>query len=224
MKVRGVIWDMDGTILDTLEDLWASTCAALSQCGMPERSREEVRAFVGNGLRVLMEKAVPAGTSPQDLEKAMEAFVAHYALHSRDRTCPYPGILKTLLRLKEEGIRQGVVSNKVDFAVQQLSRDFFPGLLEVAVGDAQGRRRKPAPDSVWHAMELLGLSPEETVYIGDSEVDVETARNAGIPSLLVTWGFRTREQLLAAGATRLAEAPEEIPRILRFLETEGSGE
>ena len=150
----------------------------------------------------------------------MDAFVAYYAIHSRDRTCPYPGIVQTLLRLKEEGIRQGVVSNKVDFAVQQLSRDFFSGLLEVAVGDAQGRRRKPAPDSVWHAMALLGLSPEETVYIGDSEVDVETARNAGIPALLVTWGFRTREQLLSAGAIRLAESPEEIPQLLLAMEEE----
>lgn len=210
MAVRAILWDLDGTLLDTLGDLAASVNAALKKEHMPERTLEEVRSFVGNGVKVLMERAVPQDASPEEKERALSAFLAHYAQHSNDTTCPYPGVMEALDALALRGVKMGVVSNKVDFAVRQLCELYFGSRMQVTVGDDPSRRRKPAPDSLLAAMKLLGVSAEETVYVGDSDVDVETARNAGVRCIAVSWGFRSRECLEAAGAAHIAGSAQEL--------------
>lgn len=217
MKIKAVIWDLDGTLLDTLDDLAASTNAALAQSGFPVRTREEVRAFVGNGVRRLIERATPPGADGAQVQAVYDAFVAHYALHSRDRTRPYGDIPWLLDELAGRGVKMGIVSNKIDFAVGALSRFYFGGRMQVNVGDDPSRRRKPAPDSVLEAMRRMGVSPEETVYVGDSDVDVYTAANAGVCGVAVCWGFRSRESLLAAGARHVADTPRELLAILEAL-------
>ena len=217
MKIKAVIWDLDGTLLDTLDDLAASTNAALAQQGMPVRTREEVRAFVGNGVRNLMIRAVPGGEENPAFEAVLSGFVAHYGAHSRDHTKPYDGIPELLDALDAMGVRQAIVSNKIDFAVKELNQVYFGERMKVAVGDDPSRKKKPAPDSVWEAMRQLGVTAEETVYVGDSDVDVITARNAGIPCIAVTWGFRSEECLVEAGAQHIARKPEEMLAILKAL-------
>ena len=210
MPVTSVIWDLDGTLLDTLGDLAASTNAALASLGLPQRSIDEVRAFVGNGVAKLMERAVPKDAAPEIRAAALEAFIAHYAQHSADTTAPYPGVMQMLDELGARGIKMAVVSNKIDFAVKALCARYFGDRLSVCVGDDPARRKKPAPDNVFEAMRMLGAVPEETVYIGDSEVDVETAKNAGLACMAVSWGFRTEECLRAAGAERIYAAPQAL--------------
>ena len=204
MAVKAVLWDLDGTLLDTLSDLAGSANAALEKHGMPKRSTEEIRAFVGNGVAKLIERAVPAGTPQEETQRVLASFVSHYAEHSSDTTKPYPGVMELLHALEARGVKMGVVSNKIDFAVKALSAQYFGGVMQVAVGDDPARRKKPAPDSVLEAMRQLGVSREETVYVGDSEVDVETAKNAGVTCCAVKWGFRSEECLRAAGAQHIA--------------------
>ena len=217
MNIKAVIWDLDGTLLDTLGDLAASTNAALQKNGLPQRTVDEVRRFVGNGIGKLIERAVPAGYPAEDTKRVLEDFVAHYAQHSRDTTRPYDGVLPMLDALIAQGVRLGIVSNKIDFAVRELSTAYFGDRMQVAVGDDPSRRRKPAPDSVLEAMRLLGVTREETVYVGDSDVDVLTARNAGVPCVAVLWGFRDEACLRAAGAGRLARTPDELREIIERL-------
>lgn len=217
MAIRAILWDLDGTLLDTLGDLAASTNAALAMHAMPARTLDEIRAFVGNGVKKLIERAVPAGTPEEETGRVLSSFIDHYAQHSNDTTCPYPGVIELLDRLAARGIRMGVVSNKIDFAVKELSERYFGRRMHVAVGDDPSRRRKPAPDSVLEAMRLMGALPEETVYIGDSEVDVQTAANAGLVCVAVSWGFRSREHLIAAGAQRIAATADELETMLNNL-------
>lgn len=217
MNMRAVIWDLDGTLLNTLTDLAASVNAALAQNGMPLRSIEEVRAFVGNGIRKLMVRAVPGGEANPAFEKALEDFTRHYGAHSQDATRPYDGILETLDALSGEGVRHGIVSNKIDFAVKQLSTTYFGTRMCAAIGDDPSRERKPAPDSVLAAMREMGVTAQETVYVGDSDVDVHTARNAGLPCVAVLWGFRDEACLRAAGARYLAHTPQELRAIIERL-------
>ena len=217
MNIKAVIWDLDGTLLNTLDDLAASVNAALACNGMPLRSTQEVRAFVGNGIRKLMMRAVPDGETDPAFEKAMEDFVRHYGAHSRDRTRPYDGIMETLDNLTQAGVRHAIVSNKIDFAVKQLSRTYFGARMCSAIGDDPSRERKPAPDSVFAAMREMDVTAEETVYVGDSDVDVLTARNAGIPCVAVLWGFRDEACLKAAGAEHLAHTPQELREIIERL-------
>lgn len=217
MNIKAVIWDLDGTLLDTLGDLAASTNAALQKNGLPQRTVDEVRQFVGNGIGKLIERAVPAGYPAEDTKRVLEDFVAHYAQHSRDTTRPYDGVLPMLDALIAQGVRLGIVSNKIDFAVRELSAAYFGDRMQVAVGDDPSRRRKPAPDSVLEAMRLLGVTREETVYVGDSDVDVLTAHNAGVTCCAVSWGFRPEESLRAAGAEHIAATPEELLATLRAL-------
>lgn len=217
MNMRAVIWDLDGTLLNTLTDLAASVNAALAQNGMPPRSIEEVRAFVGNGIRKLMIRAVPGGEENPAFEKALEDFTRHYGAHSQDATRPYDGILETLDALAGEGVRHGIVSNKIDFAVKQLSTTYFGTRMCAAIGDDPSRERKPAPDSVLAAMREMGVTAQETVYVGDSDVDVHTARNAGLPCVAVLWGFRDEACLRAAGARYLAHTPQELRAIIERL-------
>ncbi len=210
MRIRAVIWDLDGTLLDTLQDLAASVNAALAQNGLPARTTDEVRQFVGNGVRRLIERAVPPGTDETTVQSVYDAFVAHYGAHSRDHTRPYDGVLPVLDALLARGVKLAIVSNKIDFAVKELSRAYFDDRMRSAVGDAPERRRKPAPDSVLEAMRQLGVAPEETVYVGDSDVDVETARNAGVTCCAVSWGFRTEQCLQEAGAEHIAATPQAL--------------
>jgi len=213
------VFDLDGTLLDTLSDLAASTNYALRQHGLPERSLDEVRRFVGNGVRVLMERAVPngfpAGKEAPQFEAVLQTFRHHYLHHSLDTTQPYPGITGLLRQLKHRGCRLAVVSNKFQTATEQLCRHFFADTIDVAVGEheAQGVRRKPAPDTVFEALRQLHgncSAAGGAVYVGDSEVDVATARNANLPCISVLWGFRDRAFLAAHGATALVEKPDQL--------------
>ena len=209
MSYDTYIFDLDGTLLDTLQDLATSVNYALRQHHMPEHSIDDVRRFVGNGVRRLMERAVPEGAANPAFEAAFATFREYYMEHSLDTTRPYDGILELIHELKQRGCRMAVVSNKMMAATQELVHHFFPD-IEVAIGEdeAAGIRKKPAPDTVFAAMKRLGEG--KAVYVGDSDVDLATARNSGLPCISVLWGFRDREFLLAHGATTFVEKPCEI--------------
>ncbi len=208
---KTIVFDLDGTLLDTLDDLWGSVNGALTACGLPLRSREEVRSFVGNGIASLMDRATGA-VSPAVKEKALAAFKAHYGEHCEENTKPYEGVMELLQTCRERGIQTAVVSNKADFATQKLVKRYFGALILLAVGENEegGIRKKPAPDSLLAVMERLGARKEETVYVGDAEVDIQTAKNAGVDCISVTWGFKDREFLTANGAARLVDCPAEV--------------
>ena len=203
------IFDLDGTLLDTLQDLAASVNYALRQHHMPEHSIDDVRRFVGNGVRRLMERAIPEGAANPAFEAAFATFRKYYMEHSLDTTRPYDGIPELIHELKKRGCRMAVVSNKMMAATQELVHHFFPE-IEVAIGEDEGAgiRKKPAPDTVFVALKQLGEG--SAVYVGDSDVDLATARNSGLPCISVLWGFRDRDFLLAHGATTFVEQPLDI--------------
>ena len=210
MRYRAVLFDMDGTVLDTLTDLYDSVNYSLSRFSLPPVSREHVRQNLGNGAVYLINHCIPADAS-QDLQEQVLAFYKPwYDAHCRIKTAPYAGILPLMQTLRREGILLAIVSNKPDTAVQELAETFFPGLMAFVVGESASVRRKPAPDTVLTAAEQMNVSVEQCVYIGDSEVDIQTARNAGMDCIAVTWGFRDEPQLLEAGAAVLAHTPEEL--------------
>lgn len=206
------IFDLDGTLLDTLGDLAASVNYALRTHGMPEHSIDDVRRFVGNGVRKLMERAIPDGAANPDFEATFATFREYYMQHSLDTTRPYDGIPETLIELKARGCRLAVVSNKMMAATQELCRHFFQDTIEVAIGEneAQGIRKKPAPDTVFAALQSLGVEKDNAVYVGDSDVDIQTAANAGLPCISVLWGFRDRDFLIQHGAKSFISAPSEL--------------
>ena len=206
------IFDLDGTLLDTLGDLAAAVNYALRRHGLPEHSIDDVRSFVGNGVRVLMQRAVPDGEANPLFEEVLAAFRSYYLEHSLDTTRPYDGIPELLAELRRRGCHTAVVSNKFDAATKELCRYFFADTIEVAVGEheAEGIRKKPAPDTVEEALRQLGVTKEGAVYVGDSDVDILTARNAGLLCVSVLWGFRTREFLQAHGATTFIESPLQL--------------
>lgn len=203
---------MDGTLLNTLDDLAASVNAALRHSHMPERSTEEVRRFVGNGVRLLMERAIPQGADNALFDEAFAYFRAHYLAHQLDHTRPYDGIPELLAALRRAGCRTAIVSNKFYRATEELARHFFPDTIEVAIGEHEdaGVRKKPAPDTVEEALRRLGESKEEAVYVGDSDVDILTAQNCGLPCISVLWGFRDEAFLQKNGAQMLVRHPSEI--------------
>ena len=207
---KAIVFDLDGTLLDTLADLAASTNYALRSCGMPEHSIDDVRRFVGNGVRMLMTRAVPDGESNPRFDEAFSVFRQHYMQHCLDTTCPYPGIMEALAKLKEKGMMLAIVSNKMQAATEELRLHFFSQYIDVAIGESAAIRKKPAPDTVNEALRLLGISHEEAIYVGDSDVDIDTARAAMMPCASVLWGFRDRQFLLNHGATRLLSSPEEL--------------
>lgn len=209
-----VIFDLDGTLLDTLDDLADSTNHALALHGLPERSREEIRQFVGNGVGRLLHLAVPAGTSPELEAQCLAEFRAHYLTNMEHKTAPYPGILELLDALRACGIPCAVVSNKFDGAVKGLCRRYFGDTIPVAIGESQGVARKPAPDTVLQALAELGAGTAGAVYVGDSDVDIQTARNSGLPCLSVSWGFRDRAFLTAHGAQRIVDTTAELEALL----------
>lgn len=214
MKTELAIFDMDGTILDTLGDLRDSLNAALTENGFPARTLEEVRRFVGNGIAKLVERGVPADTDSATERKVLADFSAHYKLHCADTTKPYDGVIELLTSLRAGGVRTAVVSNKADFAVQSLAADYFPGLFDFVLGERSGVARKPAPDMVEAVLAALGVPKSRAVYIGDSEVDVATAANAGLSGIFVTWGFRDAATLRAAGGKTLVDSPAQLLRLL----------
>ena len=178
---------------------------------MPERSLDEVRRFVGNGVKKLMERAIPDGLNNPLFEETFATFRQHYMQHNLDTTQPYPGIMQLLEQLKAEGKNIAVVSNKFYAATRELCRHFFGDLVPVAIGEREDIRKKPAPDTVIEALRELGVDKEGAVYIGDSDVDIMTAKNSGMPCVSVLWGFRDKEFLLEHGATTLILKPEEMP-------------
>lgn len=206
---RAVIFDLDGTLLNTLGDLAASVNFALRSCGYPGRSIDEVRTFIGNGVIMLMHRSVPKGTNAEDEKKCFEKFRAHYLAHMEDTTAPYEGVNGLISALGAKGICTAVVSNKLDAAVKGLCKKHFP-LLTCAFGVTQESERKPSAANVNKALSLLGVKREEALYVGDSEVDVQTAQNAGLDMVGVTWGYRSRKLLLSSGAKVLVDRPEEI--------------
>ena len=210
-KYKTYIFDLDGTLLSTLADLAASTNYALRTHHMPERSLDEVRRFVGNGVKKLMERAIPDGLNNPLFEDTFATFRQHYMQHNLDTTQPYPGIMQLLEQLKAEGKNIAVVSNKFYAATRELCRHFFGDLVPVAIGEREDIRKKPAPDTVIEALRELGVDKEGAIYIGDSDVDIKTAKNSGMPCVSVLWGFRDKEFLLEHGATTLISKPEEMP-------------
>lgn len=201
------IFDLDGTLLSTLPDLAASCNFALKENGMPERSIEEVRMFVGNGVKKLMERAVPGGLANENFEKAYQDFRKHYMIHNLDTTQPYPDVVEMLEELKDRGKNIAVVSNKFYAATQELCRHFFGSLVDVAIGERDDIKKKPAPDTVNEALRQLHADRVKAVYIGDSDVDVMTARNSGMPCISVLWGFRDQDFLVAHDATIFVSSP-----------------
>ena len=206
-----VIFDLDGTLLDTLDDLWVAVNAALTKFSLPVRTREEVRSFVGNGIVKLMERAT-GEVEKEVFDGALAEFKRYYGEHCEDKTKPYDGIMSLLKALQAKGVQTAVVSNKADFALKKLAKSYFDGLLQYAVGENEegGIRKKPAPDSLLAVMESMGVGTDSTVYIGDSEVDIQTAQNAGVPCISVTWGFKDKGFLIENGATLFADNAEEI--------------
>lgn len=204
------IFDLDGTLLSTLNDLATSTNYALRWAGMPERTIEEIRMFVGNGVKLLMERAIPNGINNPKFEETYAKFREHYLEHNLDTTSPYDGIPELLRELKRRGKKLAIVSNKFYAATQDLAKHFFPDTIKVAIGERGTIRKKPAPDTVLEALRQLGASKEGAVYIGDSDVDIMTAKNCGLPCISVLWGFRDKDFLIQHGGTIFVNKPSEI--------------
>ncbi len=210
MKFEAVLFDLDGTLTDTLEDLKNSVNYALLKFGFPERSTEEIRSFVGNGVKRLVFRSVPEGTDENLALQCLEAFKLHYKNNSLVETKPYNGVIDLLKELKNNGVKTAVITNKMDSAAQDVVRFFFGGLVDFALGQLDGIAQKPEPDGIYIALEKLGVSKEKAVYIGDSEVDCLTAVNAGMPCIGVSWGFRSPDVLKANGADYIVNNPREI--------------
>ena len=206
---KTAIFDLDGTLLDTLDDLTNAVNYALTKHGLPERTAKEIRSFLGNGMVRLIELSSNGAANTQEI---LAEFKSYYAVHSADETKPYEGIMEVLDALKKRGVKTAILSNKGDFAVQTLTKEYFGDLIDEAQGEneAQGVKRKPSPDGVYAIMERLGAKAEETVFIGDSEVDIRTAENAGVDCLAVTWGFRDKQELIENGGKTLVATPKEL--------------
>lgn len=214
MRYSTVIFDLDGTLLDTLDDLVISVNEYLEESGHPLRSRDEIRSFLGYGAMELVRDSLPGPLPPDELDKAVEDYKKVYRRNMADNTKPYDGIMDLLRALKQAGVRTAVVSNKPDNSVRDLCRTMFGDLIDLAAGDQPGYARKPDPQLVEHVMRKLGADRETTLYVGDSEVDVETAKNAGVDGAAVTWGFRDRDVLTAENPDYLADSPAQLLEIV----------
>ena len=210
MKYDAVIFDLDGTLTDTLGDLRNSVNYALNQFGFPERSLDEVRSFVGNGVRKLIYLSVPENTSEEVSEKCLDVFKEYYKDHSLVETKPYDRIIEMIEKLRNDGVKTAVVTNKMHEAAEDIVRIFFGNLIDVTLGQVDGVAQKPQPDGINLVLEKLGVSKEKAVYVGDSEVDCITAKNAEIPCIGVTWGFRDKDVLIENGADIIVDSPEDI--------------
>lgn len=216
MPYKTAVFDLDGTLLNTAIDLALAVNHALVAYGMPERDEAEIISFTGNGIVRLVKRSVPAGT-PHDLwQRVFDEFKAYYGDHALDHTLPYEGIPELIANLRAAGVRCAVVSNKADYAVQEIIDARMPGCFDAVLGECEERgiAKKPAPDMVMAALKSMGAGPEGLVYIGDSEVDVQTAAACGCPCVACSWGFRTRAELVAAGAATIVDTPDELQRVL----------
>ena len=211
---KTVIFDLDGTLLYTLEDLKDSVNFALSKFNYPQKNLEEIKKFVGNGVKVLMELSIPQGKNNENFDECLAIFKTHYAQNMYNKTKPYDGIIKMLETLQQQGFRTAVVSNKFDLATKELCKKYFAEKIELAIGESKNIRKKPAPDSVFKVMEILNSNKNSTYFVGDSEVDIQTAQNANIKCISVTWGYKNEEFLLKNGAKFLANSPQEILKII----------
>lgn len=214
MKYKLAIFDLDGTLLDTLEDLKNSVNHSLSVFGYEERSQDEIKSFVGNGVRRLVERALPDTSCQQDADMVFDEFRRYYSVHCSDFTKPYDGIIELLTKLSGLGMKIAVVSNKTDPEVKKLTHGYFGKLVDAAIGEREGIRRKPYSDSVNELLLTLGINRSDAVYIGDSEVDIETARNAQMDMIAVSWGFRSEEMLIKAGAKKVARNADTLGEML----------
>ncbi len=214
MKYKTIVFDLDGTLLNTLDDLADSVNYALRTNNLPERTIDEIRRFIGNGVRILMRRAVGDKVTEEVYQKAFRTFEEHYRGNSRNKTAPYPGVLKMLGELKTRGYKLAIVSNKIDFAVKDLREEFFFDVIDVAIGDSEDTNNKPEPDMVYKALRELGASVEDAVYVGDTDVDLETAKNSGMDAICVSWGFRSRDELEGYNAPVIIDTAEEIYRYI----------
>lgn len=219
---KAVVFDLDGTLLNTLEDLRTAVNLALCAEGYPERSLEEIRLAVGNGIKKLISRSVPVGTLPETEERVFARFREEYQFHCSDTTAPYDGIPELLKRLRQDGYLLAVVSNKADFAVQKLAEQYFPDCFDAVLGETEGLARKPAPDMAEEVLRRLGVKKSDAVYVGDSEVDIVTARNTGMDCISVTWGFRDRKVLEEYQAQYFAEDTEELYQAVQMMDTGSS--
>lgn len=215
MKYTTIIFDLDGTLLNTLADLAAATNHALTEHKLPQRTTDEVRRFVGNGIHKLIERAVPADTPAELQEAVFASFNRYYKEHCADSTRPYEGVPQLLQQLRTAGCRTAIVSNKADYGVQALAKQYFDGQLDAACGERAGIAKKPAPDMLLAIMQQLKAEPARTIYIGDSDTDLDTARNAGVACIGACWGFRGRAFLEAHGAKLLAENVSDIWELIK---------
>lgn len=207
---KAIVWDLDGTVLDTLYDLWASVNAALAAHGMPPRTQAEIRSFLGYGMQNLLSRSVPEGTSEETLAEVLETYVPYYKAHMEDHTAPYPGILSLLDTLGKKGVKLAIVSNKAHIHTKGLAKKHFGKRMTAVVGAKEGVPAKPAPDAVLAVLREMGVDPAEAAYVGDTEVDVATGKNAGMDVFAVSWGFRSEEELRAAGADRVYTTADEL--------------
>ncbi|RHK02327.1 HAD-IIIA family hydrolase [Acidaminococcus sp. AM05-11] len=212
-QYQAVIFDLDGTLLNTLTDLWQAVHYITEKYGYPERSPREVRAALGNGLEQLLRLSLPELTEPR-FQALLGEFREYYVAHCNEATAPYPGILELLGELKQRGLALAIVSNKAQPAVTALCQQYFSAYIQTAIGESRQVKRKPAPDTVLLALRQLGVQRQQAVYVGDSEVDSQTARNAGLDCFLVSWGFRDRQELEKLPRTRLVDRPEEIAKLV----------
>ncbi len=214
MKYSLAIFDFDGTVLNTLDDIADAVNTALEMNEMPKRSLAEVRAFVGDGARLLVDRAVPEGTPVEVTDKVFADYRANYGPKGYPKTKPYDGVVEMLLKLKEAGICVAVLSNKPDHAVQEMCGRYFEGIFDYKAGERPGIPRKPEPDGVYKLLEEMHTPIERAVYIGDTDIDVSVAKNAGMDCVAVDWGFRNREVLVCAGASLIASTPDELYKYL----------
>ncbi len=209
MKFKALVWDLDGTLLNTIDDLRDAVNYAMTVHGFPTHTTEEMKQYVGRGIRYMLACAVPAGESNPQFEDVLNTFVPYYEAHCQDKTAPYEGISESLAALRAAGCKMAVVTNKIQSAAEELVARMFPD-IDIVVGDSPAVKRKPAPDGVYLALEKLGITGSDAAYIGDSDIDYATATNASLPCLSVLWGFRTREQLESIGADTFFASPRAL--------------
>ncbi len=215
MQVKAIVFDLDGTLLDTLDDLWLSVNYTMKEYGFPERDKREVRSFLGSGVRYLINKSLPDDKKDMT-DECLTVFKTYYDIHKDDNTRPYDGVIGMLKAVRDAGLKSAIVSNKYDAAVQELKNVTFNGLVDFAVGEGNGIKTKPAPDGVLLALKNLGVNKDEAVYVGDSEVDLKTAGNSGLKCVAVTWGFRDRDFLLDNGAKNVIDSPAELLPLVKI--------
>lgn len=214
MKIDTIIFDLDGTLLNSLGDLHACFNHAIKSFGYPERSLNEIKSFVGNGIKKAIERALPKPVEDRDLNKIVDYFRIYYRDHMLEFTKPYDGIIEMLEEARKKGFKLAVVSNKYDDEVKMLVKNYFGKYIDIAIGEGHGIRKKPEVDGVIEAINELDSNLKRTIFVGDSDVDIKTAKNAGIHCISVTWGFRDRNFLMAEGAEYFANHPKEILEII----------